>query len=216
MSLTPVADILDRMMRSLAVGAVFCVLAVPVTSAQRAAGTRVTTSKTCAASLGTGLKSKREFCDVMIAKVPKDSVAIAIPPHAGTATLMFDLHNRFILPAVAAAPGLWYARHEAIVSVVKSNGDVINRAAAVREFRALTDLFDQITGGGRPGGVKAVAPGPAEPIRFTIPAGVNAIGIVGSRLQTLTRAGGDEVFENPGRPVAIVSNVRVEYKPGTP
>ena len=115
--------------------------------------TRVTTSKTCAASLGTGLKSKREFCDVIIAKVPKDSVAIAIPPHAGTVTLMFDLHNRFTLPAVAAAPALMYARHEAIVSVVKPTGEVINRAAVVREFRLVTDLFDQITGGGRPGGI---------------------------------------------------------------
>lgn len=182
-------------------------------AAQRATGMRVSTSKTCAASLGTGLKSKREFCDVIIARVPKDSVAITIPAHTGAATLMFDLHNRFLLPAVSTVPGLLYTRHEAIVSVVTNTGDVINRAAVVREFRLVSDLFDRITGGGRPGGVKAVAPGPAEPIRFVIPAGVNALGIVGSRLQTLTRAGGDEVFENPGRPVAIVSNVRVEFRP---
>jgi hypothetical protein len=38
------------------------------------------------------------------------------------------------------------------------------------------------------------------------------VGIVGNRLQTLTRAGGDEVFETPGRPVAIVSNLRLEYR----
>ena len=189
-----------------------CGIGLVDVSAQRAAGTRVVAAKTCAASLGMGLKSKREFCDVIIATVPKNSVAVSIPAHTGTATLMFDLHNRFVLPA-AIAPGLSYARHEAIVTVVKANGDVINRAAVVREFRGLSDLFDQITGGGQPGGVKAVAPGPAEPIRFVIPAGVNAIGIVGSRLQTLTRLGGDEVFESPGRPVAIVSNVRVEFKP---
>ena len=201
------------MKRSIVAAIALCALGMTSLSAQRAAGTRVTTSKTCAASLGTGLKSKREFCDVIIAKVPKDSVAIAIPAHTGPATLMFDLHNRFMLPVVAAVPALTYARHEAIVTVVKSTGEVINRAAVVREFRLVSDLFDQITGGSRPGGVKAVAPGPAEPIRFIIPAGVNAIGIVGSRLQTLTRAGGDEVFENPGRPVAIVSNVRVEFTP---
>jgi hypothetical protein len=201
------------MMRSTVVAIVLFALGTLPLPAQRAAGTRVTTSKTCAASLGTGLKSKRTFCDVIIAKVPKDSVSITIPAHTGPATLMFDLHNRFLLPAVAAAPALLYARHEAIVSIVKNTGEVINRAAVVREFRVLSDLFDQITGGGRPGGVKAVAPGPAEPVRFTIPAGINAIGIVGSRLQTLTRAGGDEVFENPGRPVAIVSNVRVEFTP---
>ena len=71
--------------------------------------------------------------------MPKNSVAVPIPAHTGTATLMFDLHNRFVLPA-AIAPGLSYARHEAIVTVVKANGDVINRAAVVREFRGLTDL----------------------------------------------------------------------------
>lgn len=186
-------------MRIGVLAAVCCGLTIASVSAQRstapsrAAGTRVTSAKTCAASLGTGLKSHRDFCDVIIGRVPKDSVAIAIPAHTGPATLMFDLHNRFLIPAVAAAPGLAYARHEAIVSLVKADGDVISRAAVVHEYRTPADLFDQITGGGRPGGVKAVAPGPAEPIRLTIPAGISSVGIVGSRLQTLTRAGGDEV-----------------------
>jgi hypothetical protein len=204
-------------MRHAVVAAAVCCLLWTSASAQRAGGrtpgTRVSTAKTCAASLGMGLKSKREFCDVIIAKLPKDSVAITIPAHTGTATLLFDLHNRFPLPAINVGTALSFARHEAIVSLVKANGDVLNRAAVVREFRRPEDLFDQITGGGRPGGVKGVAPGEAEPIRFTIPAGISQVGIVGSRLQTLTRAGGDEVFETPGRPVAIVSNIRLEYKP---
>jgi hypothetical protein len=196
-----------------------CAAGVAFLSAQRATapprlpGSRVSTARTCAASLGTGLKSRRTFCDVIIAAAPKDSVAITIPAHNGTATLMFDLHNRFPLPAVASVPGMAFARHEAIVSIVKGDGAVIARAAVVHEFRTVSDLFDQITGGGRPGGVKAVAPGPAEPVRFTIPSGISTIGIVGSRLQVLTRAGGDEVFETPGRPVAIASNVRLEYRP---
>lgn len=149
----------------------------------------------------------------MIGKLPKESVAMAIPAHTGSATLMFDLHNRFTLPTVPGAVALAFARHEAIVNVVKANGDVLARGAVVREFRTTDDLFDQITGGGRPGGVKAIAPGPAESLRFVIPAGVNAVGIVGARLQTFTRAGGDEVFETAGRPVAIVSNLRIEYVP---
>jgi hypothetical protein len=63
--------------------------------------------------------------------------------------------------------------------------------------------------------VKAVAPGPAEPIRFTIPAGVSTVGIVGTRLEVLTRATGTQTFETPGRPVAIVSNLRLDYTPST-
>jgi len=206
-------------MRVLALAVVICGMTAAVTAGQRAAssakapGTRVSTANTCAASLGVGLKSKRTFCDVIIAKAPRDSVAMVIPPHAGPVTLMFDLHNRFTLPTVAGATVLAFARHQAIVNIVKPNGDVLSRAAVVREFRTAADLFDQITGGGRPGGVKAVGPGPAEAVRITIPADLNSIGIVGARLQTFTRLGGDEVFETPGRPVAIVSNLRLEYHP---
>jgi hypothetical protein len=105
-----------------------------------------------------------------------------------------------------------FARHEAVVSVIQPTGELIGRAAVVREFRSPGDLFDQIGGGSRPGGVKAVAPGPAEAVRFTIPSGVSTIGVVGVRLRVLTRAG-EETFEAPGRPVAIVSNLRVQYTP---
>jgi hypothetical protein len=143
-------------------------LAVTV-SAQRSgrgATGRVTTEARCAADLGTGVKTKRAFCDVLVANT----------------------------------------------SVIQPGGEVVGRAAVVREFRAVKDLFDQIGGGSRPGGIKAVAPGPAEAVRFTIPAGVSTIGLAGVRLRVLTRAG-EETFEAPGRPVAIVSNLRIQYTP---
>ncbi len=184
--------------------------------AQRATGRgttgRVTTDAQCAADLGAGVKSRRTFCDVLVANTPMGSVQMAIPPHTGTATLHFDLHNRFTVPAVAVPAILAYARHEAVVSVIQPTGDVIGRAAVVREFRTATDLFDQLGGGSRPGGVKAVAPGVAEAVRFTIPAGVSTVGVVGIRLKVLTRSG-EETFEAPGRPVAIVSNLRIQYTP---
>jgi len=184
--------------------------------AQRATGRgaigRVSTDAQCAADLGTGVKSRRTFCDVLVANTPAGSVMMTIPRHIGAATLHFDLHNRFTVPALAVPPLLAFARHEAVVSVIQPTGDVIGRAAVVREFRSVSDLFDQIGGGGRPGGVKAVAPGPAEAVRFTIPAGVSTIGLVGVRLKVLTRSG-EEAFEAPGRPVAIVSNLRVQYTP---
>lgn len=195
---------------------VFAAAASGLVFGQRAgtAGTsRVTTAFECANDLGAGVKSRRKFCDVVIASSPKDSVVVAIPARAGAATLRFDLHNRFPLPAVRV-PGLAFSRHEAIVSVVQATGDVLGRAAIVREFRSLDGLFDQIGGGTRPGGVKAIAPGPAEPVVFSIPAGIPSVGIVGARLTVLTR-GGEESFDTPGRPVAIVSNVRVDYRPAT-
>ena len=172
----------------------------------------VTSTFSCGADLGVGLKSRRKFCDLVISTNARDGVKMTIPPHSGPSTLMFDLHNRFTLPAIAVVGPLTFARHEAIVAVVRPAGEVLQRAAVVREFRAPSDLFDQITGGSRPGGVKAIGPGPAEPIRVTVPAGVAAVGIVGMRLDVLTRAS-EEVFDTPGRPVAIVSNVRLEYRP---
>ena len=186
--------------------------AVPLADALQRARLRVSTEIECVAPLGAGAKTRRNFCDVLIGTRPSESVSLAIPKHTGTATLMFDLHNRFTLPAIAVTGPLTFAKHEAIVAVVRPAGEVLQRAAVVREFRTPTDLFDQITGGTRPGGVKAIGPGPAEPIRVTVPAGVASVGIVGMKLEVLTRAS-EEVFDTPGRPVAIVSNVRVEYRP---
>jgi hypothetical protein len=175
-------------------------------------GTRVTTEATCAANLGAGLESRRTFCDVIIGANGADSVLMTVPPHTGTATLLLDLHNRFTIPGPASPPVLAFARHEAIVAVTTPTGDVLGRAAVVREFRTTDDLFDRIGGGG-PGGIKAVAPGRPEAARFTIPADVDTIGIVGSRLTVLTRAAGSQTFDTPGRPVAMVSNLRIQYRP---
>ena len=197
---------------------VACIVgAVTMIAAQRATtparGTRIVTTVGCAASLGAGVNSRRGFCDVIIASTPDESVSMTIPRHTGTASLQFDLHNRFSLPAAAVPVVLAFARHESTVSVIKGTGETIGQAVVVREFRTVSDLFDQIGGGTRPGGVKAVAPGPPESVRFTIPAGVSTVGVVGARLKVLTRLNGAETFDTPGRPVAIVSNLRLEYTP---
>jgi hypothetical protein len=180
----------------------------------RTPGSRLTSQHTCAASLGTGVKSRRTFCDVITAGAPAESIAMAVPARTGVATIFFDLHNRFAVPVVTRFPGASYTRHEAVIRVIRSDGEVLGRAAVMREFRTTADLFDQLAGGGRPGGVKGVAPGPPEAVRFVIPAGVAVVGIVGERLRVRTATGGDDTYDAPGRPVAIVSNVRLEYRPG--
>ena len=53
---------------------------------------------------------------------------MTIPAHTGTATLMFDLHNRFTAPATATDPAQAFQRHSVIVAVVEPTGDVIDRA----------------------------------------------------------------------------------------
>lgn len=202
-------------MRTLVFTLALCALAAGRPAAQRApARTRITTDAHCASDLGKGLKSQRQFCDVIIATEPADSVSMTIPPHAGTATMRFDLHDRFTIPALAGVSGpLVFARQEAVVSLVRPGGGIIGHAAVVREFRSVADLFDQLAGTERPGGVKAVAPGQPESVQFIVPAGVSTVGVVGTRLKILTRAG-DETVDTPGRPIALVSNLRIEYRPG--
>jgi hypothetical protein len=173
---------------------------------------RVATDARCAADLGMGAKSGRRFCDVFVARTPIESVALSIPAHAGTATLRFDLHNRFVVTDAERPPAVAFERHAALVAVVSGTGEEIVRAAVTREFRTIEDLFDRITGGGRDGGLKAVAPGGPEPVVAIIPDGVNAIGIIGVSVERVSLVG-RETFDSPGRPVALASNFRIEYTP---
>lgn len=186
--------------------------AMLISSSEVAAGQRRTTNDVkCAADLGAGVKTKRQFCDVVIASTGDDSVTMPIPPHTGPATLLFDLHNRFLVPIVTLDPSLAFTRHLAVVAVIRPTGETIEQAAVMREFRTTEDLFDSIGGGGRPGGIKAVAPSDPEAVRVTIPAGVNAIGIVGVRLDVTTRTISKDTYDTPGRAIAIVSNLRIQY-----
>jgi hypothetical protein len=178
---------------------------------QRARGSapRTTTAATCAGDLGTGQKSGRAFCDVIMAASGAGSIAMTIPTHRGTAALSFDLHNRFAVPPESMDPVQAFARQSAVVAVIGPKGE-IGRGIAVGEFRTSADLFDRIVGGGAPGGVKAIGPGPATAVAITIPAGVTSIGIVGIRLDVTTRLG-NQRYDTPGRPIAIASNLKIEY-----
>ena len=95
---------------------------------RRASGTKLSKQATCASDLGAGVKSNRSFCDVIVATRPEKSVAMTIPTHTGTATLMFDLHNRFSASATTTDPAQAFQRHSVIVAVIKPTGDVIDRA----------------------------------------------------------------------------------------
>jgi hypothetical protein len=186
----------------------------PLLADQRAArppARRTTTVVKCASDLGQGAKSGRQFCDVLITKAGAESVVMAIPPHTGPATLRFDLHNRFTVPLGPPDPGQAFARNAAVVAIRRSTGEEIRRAAVAGEFRTVQDLFDRIVGAG-PGGVKAVAPGPVEAYEVTIPPTVTAITIAGVRVDVTTRDG-RATHDREGVPVAIVSNLRIEYVP---
>ena len=172
---------------------------------------RTTQTAVCASNLGAGVKTNRQFCDVIIASSAGESFSMTIPARTGAATLMFDLHNRFAVPAANIDPVQAFTSHVAVVAVIKSTGEFIERTAVSREYRTVADLFDRIGGPVRGSAPKNIAPGQPQPVRVTIPAGITGIGIVGTRIEEW-RAAGRFTYDNP-RPIAIVSNWRIEYTP---
>ena len=72
--------------------------------------------------------------------------------------------------------------------------------------------MDRIKGGSGPGGLKAVAPTGAERIVFVVDAEENGVSILGDKL-AVTRVDGTDNFTASGRPIAVISNVMLEYVP---
>jgi hypothetical protein len=166
---------------------------------------------TCPESLGVGVRSGLSYCFVLAGRDPLQGVLIDIPPHTGEVTLRFDLHNRHTYSEEQMKAGRGYAKYTAVIGVLTLKGDLIDRAAVQTEFRHVRDLHERISGGAGPGGAKAVAPVGLEAIKILIPAGIDQVSLLGEVLDATTAAGRESAA--PGRPVAIVSNVSVEYRP---
>jgi hypothetical protein len=166
---------------------------------------------TCPAPLGSGVSSKQAFCDVLIGRDPAAGILITIPPHRGEVTLTFNLHNRHTFSEEQMKdPRAAYARYTASVGALTQDNTLISRAVVQNEFRSANDLIDRIGGGAGPGGLKAVAPTGQESITLTIPEAEHQVSILGEKL-TVERAEGSATFTSAGRPIAIISNVMIEY-----
>ena len=167
----------------------------------------------CPSLLGDGVETKRSFCDVLINRDPAAGIVIKLPPHRGDVTLTFDLHNRHTYSEELIKSNTAYRHYTATIGVLTADNTLLSRAVVQNEFRTARDLFDRVLGGAGPGGVKAVAPTGLESIRITVPAAEDSVSILGEKLSVI-RADGTDNFSVPGRPIAIISNVMVEYRPG--
>jgi hypothetical protein len=165
----------------------------------------------CPEPLGLGVRTGAGYCFVLAGREPADGVRIPIPAHTGTASLIFDLHNRHTYSDEDIRTGRGFAKYTAVVAVLDMKGELLGRGAVQTEFRSAKDLFERISGGAGPGGVKAVAPLGREEITITIPAVVNEVSVLGEVLDATTAAGHETATQ--GRTVAVISNVRVEYRP---
>jgi hypothetical protein len=169
----------------------------------------------CPTPLGVGVNTKLVFCDVMTGRDPADGVIIPLPVHRGPVTLAFDLHNRETYSDEQVKANRAFARYTAVIGVLTADNTLISRAAIQSEFRKASDLLDRIGGGAGPGGLKAVAPTGTEHITVEIPESEEKVSILGEKL-TVERIDGGATYSSPGRPIAVISNVTLEYHPGPP
>jgi len=167
----------------------------------------------CPAPLGVGVQSNLSFCDVLTGRDPAGGILIKLPPHRGPITLTFNLHNRHTYSEEQVKAQRAFAKYTATIGVLAMDNTLISRAVVQNEFRTAADLVDRVGGGAGPGGVKAVAPTGNELVTITIPEREDQISILGEKL-AVERLDGDAVYTQAGRPIANISNVMIEYRPG--
>jgi hypothetical protein len=170
---------------------------------------------TCPTPLGIGQKTHQPFCVVTAGRDPAGGVVIEIPPHRGPATLTFDLHNLHTYSEEQVRAKRAFTRYTATIGVLTMDNTLISRAVVQNEFRTAADLVDRVGGGAGPAGVKAVAPTGSEPVSIEIPEGELQVSLLGEKL-TVEDYDGSRPFTQVGRPIAAVSNVMLEYRPGPP
>jgi hypothetical protein len=166
---------------------------------------------TCPEPLGKGMTTGAQYCFVPAGTAAEQGVLVKLPPRTGPATLIFDLHNHHTYSEQLVKEGRAFARYSAGIGVLTMTMDLIARAAVAGEFRTAEDLYERIGGGAGPTGAKAIAPLGQERVYITIPAGIDQVSLLGEILDARTAAGRETAA--PGRPVAIVSNIQIEYRP---
>ena len=171
---------------------------------------------TCPAPLGIGVRTKLSFCEVLAGRNPAEGVLIKIPPHRGPATLTFDLHNLHLFSEEQVRAKRAYTRYTAVIGALTMDNTLISRAVVQSEFRTGADFVDRVSGGAGPGGVKAVAPTGTESIVLTIAEADEQVSLLGEKVTVEGMTGQPATFSQPGRPIAVISNVMVEYRPAPP
>jgi len=177
---------------------------------------KVAPEMSCPAPLGLGVKTRLSFCEVLSGRDPAGGLIIQIPPHKGPATLTFDLHNIQTYSDEEVKARRAYTKSTATIGVLTMDNTLLSRGVVQSEFRTATDLIDRVGGGTGPGGVKAVAPAGREPIVVPIPEGELAVALLGEKLTEERIDRVPMTYSQLGRPIAVVSNVMLEYKPGPP
>jgi hypothetical protein len=168
----------------------------------------------CPVTLGQGVRDGVTYCDVLIGRDPAAGIVINFPPHRGPVTLSFDLHNRHTYSEEQIKANRAYHRYTATIGVLALDNTGLSKFYVQNEFRTAADLVDRVSGGSGPGGLKAVAPTGTEHIVMVVTEAdaKDGVSILGQQL-AVVRVDGSDNFTAPGRPIAVISNVMLEYSP---
>ena len=166
----------------------------------------------CPSVLGVGINTDLAFCDVLIQRDAGQGILVVLPSYRGDATVSFNLHNRHTYSEEEERSGRAYAQYLASVAVATMDGEILTKGVVMSEFRSAFDLVDRVSGGAGPGGMKAIAPIGRERVFVTVAENIEQISIVGQGLEVL-RSDSRDTFNSLGRPVAVISDVQVEYSP---
>ena len=166
----------------------------------------------CPEVLGIGVSSGTPFCDVLVQVEPDLGIRVILPARRGESTLSFNLHNRHTYSQQEEAGGRAYAQYLAAIAMATMDGEVIGRGVVLSEFREVSDLVDRVSGGAGASGLKAVAPTGAERISMIVPEDLDELVIVGQSLE-IVRIDGRDMVTALGRPVAVLSEATIEYRP---
>jgi hypothetical protein len=178
--------------------------------------TKLAPQMTCPAPLGVGVKTKQAFCEVLAGREPQAGVLVKIPSHRGPVTLTFDLHNLHLYSEEQVKAKRAFTRYAATIGVLTMDNTLIARAVVQSEFRTAADLVDRVGGGAGPGGVKAVAPTGSESIVVVIPETEEQVSLLGEKLTVEGVNAPPATFAQAGRPIAVISNAMIEYRPAPP
>tara|TARA_B100001123_G_scaffold426196_1_gene540018 strand:- start:5937 stop:6545 length:609 start_codon:yes stop_codon:yes gene_type:complete len=200
------------MTRLTAVVVVAVIVAPGITVAQRNSMKTEPAEFQCPSVLGPGATTMNLYCDVLTERDPAKGIIIQLPPHSGVVTLSFNLHNRHTYSQELVDAKRAYRQYTATIGILTADNTLISRAIIQSEFRTVADLVERVEGGAGPGGVKAVAPNGTQAIKVVIPPEEESVSVLGEKLSVVRLEASDN-FSAMGRPVAIISDIQITYRP---
>ena len=169
----------------------------------------------CPSVLGDGVQTNLTYCDVQIGIDPAAGIIVTLPAHSGPVTLMFDLHNRHTYSEELDKAKKAYSRYTATIGILTMNNDLLSQGGRVQRVQDRDRSRGSHFGRQRTGRVESRGADRVEAISIAIPAEEQRVSILGEQL-SVVRIDGVDNFTTSGRPIALISNVRVTYTPAKP